>query len=129
MGACRSVLPRIRLMKDDVFRPMIDAGSSRVFDCNGITLKLLADSAGGEDLFFRHPRLNHVVVIKHSVMPSERRSRRDPPVGTKLFFPFNERDPDEGGSTIFLHDSQLEAALDEKCGFSRSGGKEAFAED
>ncbi|HUB98140.1 MAG TPA: hypothetical protein VL993_19610 [Stellaceae bacterium] len=116
-------------MKDDVFRPMIDVGSSRVFDCNGITLKLLADHAGGEDLFFRHPRLNHVVVIKHSVMPSERRSRYDPPVGTKLYFPFNERNPSEGGSTIFLHDRQLEAALNEKCGVSRTADKEAFAED
>jgi hypothetical protein len=116
-------------MKDDLFRPMIDAGSSRVFDCNGITLKLVAEGTGGEDLFFRHARLNHVVVIKHSVMPSERRSRRDPPVGTKLYFPFNERDPNEGGSTIFLHDRQLEAALADKCGFNRSGDKEAFAED
>src|SRR5580698_5187812 len=111
-------------MKDDLFRPMIDAGSSRVFDCNGITLKLLAEGTGGEDLFFRHAQLNHVVVIKHSVMPSERRSRRDPPVGTKLYFPFNERDPSEGGSTIFLHDRQLEAALAEKCGFNRTGDKE-----
>ncbi len=116
-------------MKDDGFSPMIDAGSSRVFDCNGITLKLLAESRGGGELFFRHPRLNHVVVIKHSVLPSERRSRRDPPVGTKLYFPFNERDPAEGGSTIFLHDRQLEAALDESCGAQPARRQEAFDED
>jgi len=62
-------------------------------------------------------------------MPAERRSRRDPPVGTKLFFPFNERNPAEGGSTIFLHDRQLESALNEKCGVNRLADKEAFEED
>jgi hypothetical protein len=118
-------------MRDDFTSPMIDIGSSRVFDCNGITLKLLAESgsASGQDLFFRHHRLNQVVIIKHSVLPSERRSRREPPVGTKLYFPFNERNPAEGGSTIFLHDRQLEAALAEKCGVRRTGDREAFAED
>lgn len=116
-------------MKDDGFRPLIDAGSSRVFDCNAITLKLLGEGGNGGGLFFRHGGLNHVVVIKHSVLPSERRSRRDPPVGTKLFFPFNERDPGEGGSTIFLHDRQLEAALNERCGLSRLTDKEAFDDD
>lgn len=116
-------------MKDDGFRPMIDAGSSRVFDCNGITLKLLGEEPGGDELFFRHPRLNNVVVIKHSLLPTERRSRRDPPVGTKLFFPFNEHDPSEGGSTIFLHDRRLELVLNERCGLSRSAGEEAFDED
>jgi hypothetical protein len=116
-------------MRDDALRPMIDSGSSRVFDCNGISNKLIAEGMGGDGLFFRHPRLNHVVIIKHSVLPSERRSRRDPPVGTKLFFPFNEGNPEEGGSTIFLHDRQLETALNEKCGVSRLLDKEAFEED
>ncbi|HXQ53282.1 MAG TPA: hypothetical protein VN802_19480 [Stellaceae bacterium] len=116
-------------MRDDFSSPMIDSGSSRVFDCNGITLKLLAESRSGVDLFFRHHRLNQVVIIKHSVLPAERRSRREPPVGTKLYFPFNERNPAEGGSTIFLHDRQLEAALAEKCGVRRLGDREAFAED
>jgi len=116
-------------MKDDIFSPMIDTGSSRVFDCNGTTLKLVADNPDGTELFFRHARLNHVVVMKHSTLPSERASRRDPPVGTKLYFPFNERNPGEGGSTIFLHDRQLEAALAEKCGLNRNGDREAFDED
>jgi hypothetical protein len=116
-------------MKDDVFSPMIDSGSSRVFDCSSITQKILAESPEGPDLFFRHVRLNDVVILKHSTLPSERRSRRDPPVGTKLFFPFNVRNPEEGGSTIFLHDRQLESALNERCGVNRQGDREAFHED
>ncbi len=116
-------------MKDDSFSPMIDTGSSRVFDCNGTTLKLLADKPDESELFFRHSCLNQVVVMKHSVLPSERRSRRDPPVGTKLYFPFNEKSPGDGGSTIFLHDRQLEEALAEKCGLNRNGDREAFEDD
>jgi hypothetical protein len=116
-------------MKDSAFSPMIDSGSARVFDCNAVTLKLLADPACGTNFFFRHQRLNHVIVLKHSVLPSERRSPKDPPVGTKLYFPFNEHNPVEGGSTIFLHDRQLEAALYDKCGARREGDPEAFEED
>jgi hypothetical protein len=114
-------------MADSVSSPMIDIGSSRVFDCNGITLKLLESRSGA--LFFRHARLNHVVVMKHSLLPGERRSLREPPVGTKLFFPFDERRPAEGGSTIFLHDPQLEAALRDRCGVSRAFDRKAFDED
>ena len=116
-------------MKDDLFNPMIDSGSSRVFDCNGITLKLLAESSAGGPLFFRNPGLNEVVIVKHSVLPAERRSPADPAVGTKLFFPFNARSPAEGGSTIFLHDRHLENALNERCGVNRRGNTEAFAQD
>ncbi len=116
-------------MKDDLFNPMIDSGSSRVFDCNGITLKLLAESSAGGPLFFRNPGLNEVVIVKHSVLPAERRSHADPAVGTKLFFPFDARSPAEGGSTIFLHDRQLENALNERCGVNRRGNAEAFAQD
>jgi hypothetical protein len=116
-------------IKNDLFSPMIDSGSSRVFDCNGITLKLLAESPGGKQLFFRHQPLNEVVIFKHSALPAERRSPQEPPVGTKLFFPFNARHPDEGGSTIFLHDRHLERTLNERCGVNRRGNQEAFAED
>lgn len=116
-------------MRDEVSTPVIDSGSSRVFDCNAITLRLLSESAGTPELFFRHHRLNRVVVMKRTVLPSERRSRREPPVATKLYFPFNERDPNQGGSTIFLHDRQLEAALKDQCGVNRQLDREAFEED
>ena len=108
---------------------MIDSGSSRVFDCNAVTLKLAREDGGDETRFFRHPALNHVVIIKHSALPHERRTRNDPPVGTKLFFPFNEANPYEGGSAIFLHEPQLEAALMEKCGVNRFNDRESFEED
>jgi hypothetical protein len=116
-------------MKDDIFSPMIDTGSSRVFDCNGTTVKLLEEQGATTELFFRHARLNHVVIMKHSLLPSERRAAREPPVGTKLYFPFNEHSPAEGGSTIFLHDRQLEQALNDKCGVNRQSDREAFEDD
>jgi hypothetical protein len=63
------------------------------------------------------------------VLPAERRTRDDPAVGTKLYFPFNAKTPGEGGSTIFLHDRQLESALNERCGVNRQGNAEAFEQD
>jgi len=110
-------------------RPIIDSGSSRVFDCNRITRKLHELNGARENLFFRNPQLNNVIIIKHSVPSVDRRSRRAPPVGTKLYFAFNENDPYRGGSTIFLHNEQLEAALRDKCGVSRENNKQAVEED
>lgn len=115
--------------RDEGLRPMIDSGSSRVFDCNAITLKLVREDVADDLRFFRHPALNHVVIIKHSSLPHERRTRTEPPVATKLFFPFNEKNTDEGGSAIFLHEPQLEAALKEKCGVNRFNDRESFEED
>jgi len=63
------------------------------------------------------------------VLPAERRTREDPAVGTKLYFPFNGRTPEEGGSTFSLHDRQLERALNERCGVNRQGDAEAFEQD
>jgi hypothetical protein len=110
-------------------RPIIDSGSSRVFDCNRITRKLRELNAADENLFFRNPQLNNLIVIKHSVPPGERKRYRTPPVGTKLYFAFDENDPYRGGSTIFLHDKNLEAALHDKCGVSRENNKEAVEQD
>jgi hypothetical protein len=110
-------------------RPIIDSGSSRVFDCNRITRKLRELKQDNESLFFRNARLNDVIIIKHSVPAADRRSRSTPTVGTKLYFAFNENEPHRGGKTIFLHHDRLEAALQDTCGVSRENNKQAVEED
>jgi hypothetical protein len=117
------------VVADTGLRPIIDSGSSRVFDCNRITRKLRETDAAVENLFFRNPQLNNLIVVKHSVPASDRQKRNTPPVGTKLYFPFDENDPYRGGSTIFLHDKNLEAALQDKCGVSRENNKQAVEQD
>lgn len=116
-------------MSETGLRPVIDSGSSRILDCNRITRTLREEKAADQPLFFRNARLNDLIVIKHSLAAGERRSKSMPPVGTKLYFPFNENDPYRGGSTIFLHDDHLESALRDKCGVSRENNKQAVEED
>jgi hypothetical protein len=110
-------------------RPIIDSGSSRVFDCNRVTRELRELKRDNEPQFFRNARLNGVIIIKHSVPAAERRSSRVPMVGTKLYFPFDENEPYRGGKTIFLHHDRLEEALQDTCGVSRELNKQALEED
>ena len=109
-------------------KPMLDTGSSRVFNCNALTRKLLAKDAN-EKRFFHNPPLNNVVLIKDAVPEQERKGPRCPPVGTKLYFPFNEHDIYEGGRTIFLHDPHLPQSIIENFGQNPALTKEAMAED
>ena len=109
-------------------KPMLDAGSSRVFNCNALTRKLVAKDPEARR-FFRNPPLNACVLIKDAVPESERKGSRCPPVGTKLYFPFNERDIYEGGRTIFLHDPLLSRSMVENFGQSAELSKDALAED
>lgn len=109
-------------------KPMLDAGSSRVFNCNEMTRQVLGKDAAAAR-FFRNPPLNNVVLIKDAVPERERRGLNVPPVGTKLYLPFNERDIYEGGRTIFLHDPHLPQSLIENFGERSSLTKEALAED
>src|SRR4051812_14103912 len=83
-------------------KPMLDAGSPRVFNCNEMTHKILAKDAEAPR-FFRNKQLNTAVLIKDTV-PVGQRNAGGPAVGTKLYFPFNEANIYEGGRTIFLHE-------------------------
>jgi hypothetical protein len=109
-------------------KPMLDAGSSRVFNCNALTRQVLAKDANAAR-FFRNPPLNNLVFIKDTVPENERKGIYVPPVGTKLYFPFNEGDIYEGGRTIFLHDKHLQQSILENFGQGAQLTKEALAED
>lgn len=109
-------------------KPMLDVGSSRVFNCNALSRKLLAKDAAAQR-FFRTPPLNGVVLIKDAVPEDQRKGPRCPPVGTKLYFPFNELDIYEGGRTIFLHDPRLQITITENFAQKASLSKEALDED
>lgn len=68
-----------------------------------------------------------MVLIKDTIPESDDRSKINA-IGTKLYFPFNEKEIYEGGRTIFAHDRHLEAALAETFG-QGALSKEALAED
>jgi hypothetical protein len=93
----------------DYLKPMLDVGSPRVFNCNMITRRLQAAHPEAET-FFRNKPMNSLVLIKDTV-PDDGQPGYRPPVGTKLYFPFNEKDIYSGGRTIFVHDKNIEKAL------------------
>jgi len=113
-------------MPNKYLKPMLDAGSPRVFNCNEMTQRLLAVDPTAK-LFFHNKALNTMVLIKDAVPEDERRTGA-PSVGTKLYFPFNEADIYEGGRTIFLHARGVESAMMDYCG-EGAVTKEDIAED
>lgn len=113
-------------MAIEYYKPMLDVGSPRVFNCNVITRRLLA-ADDGAPLFFRSKVLNDLVLIKDTILEDGVRTRQSA-IGTKLYFPFNEGDIYEGGRTIFAHDSRLESTLVDTFG-AGAFAKEAIEED
>jgi hypothetical protein len=113
-------------MAVEYYKPMLDVGSPRVFNCNVLTRRVLAKDPSIPP-FFRNKPLNNLVLIKDTLTEDERRGRKSA-IGTKLYFPFNENDVYEGGRTIFAHDKHLEQALIGAFG-EGAINKEALIED
>jgi hypothetical protein len=113
-------------MTDKYLKPMLDAGSPRVFNCSEMTLKILAKDPNAT-LFFRNKALNTIVLIKDAVPEGDRKAGA-PMVGTKLYFPFNETNIYEGGRTIFLHDKHIRPSIASHYG-EDALTKEALEED
>src|SRR3984957_11560724 len=109
-------------------KPMLDAGSSRVFNFNSIT-RIIKAKDPAAPLFFHNPPLNNVVLIKDAVPEFERKGLGARPIGTKLYFPFNEAEVYEGGKTIFLHAKNLQQAIVENVGMKASLTPQMLAED
>lgn len=101
---------------DRYLKPMLDAGSSRVFNCNDITRKL-AREPSDKSKFFAIPRLHSLILIKETDIHDARRPpSKTPIVSTKLYFPYNGADVYEGGRSVFLHHPQLINVLREQLG-------------
>jgi hypothetical protein len=113
-------------MSTEYFKPMLDVGSPRVFNCNMLTQRILAADETAPT-FFRNRPLNNMVLIKDT-LPEDMRHSGHSPIGTKLFFPFNDGDIYEGGRTIFVSDKNLEKALIQNFG-EGALAKDALAQD
>jgi hypothetical protein len=96
-------------MATEYYKPMLDVGSPRVFNVNVMTRKIVAADPSASS-FFLNKQLNNLVLIKDTLPESERRAAKSP-IGTKLYFPFNENDIYEGGRTVFASDRQLKPIL------------------
>ena len=105
-------------LNDRYLKPMLDAGSSRVFNCNDIWRKHSRKPAGTAQ-FFANPRLHSLVLIKETNVNGVRgASPTGQIVGTKLYFPYNGDDVYEGGRSVFLHHPQAMSVLREQFGLA-----------
>ena len=97
---------------------MLDAGSSRVFNCNDIWRKHSRKPSGTAQ-FFANPRMHSLVLIKETNVNGVRgASPTGQIVGTKLYFPYNGDDVYEGGRSVFLHHPQAMSVLREQFGLA-----------
>jgi hypothetical protein len=104
--------------KSSYLRPMLDAGSARVFNC--IEKYRAISSRGATDpYFFKHKPFHKVVILKEAAT-----DRRDLAFGrslrTKLYFPYDAADIYQGGRSIFLHEPKLLEVVNELVGLQGS---------
>jgi hypothetical protein len=104
-------------VNEHYLKPMLNAGSSRVFNCNDRALKLIADGTA-DPYFFRMPRIHGVVLIKEALLQGSRSEKGGRVVGTKVYFPYNHADVYEGGRSVFYHEARLLEILNELLGLS-----------
>ena len=99
---------------------LLQAESSRVFKCATLHRNVLADGGKPEQFLFNTPNLNNAIFMKEIYPDKEMRESSTKPVGTKIFFSFNEKAARDGGKSIFLNDSNLRSALQFHAGMSEA---------
>lgn len=95
-------------------RPILDAGSSRVFNCND-RLKRLVEEKVADPYFFKIEAMHSLVLVKEAI-PGPTPSDTGKIIGTKLYFPYNRDNIYEGGRSIFYHSPGLFDVLNEQFG-------------
>lgn len=111
-------------MSEKYLRPMLDYGSSRVFNCNDRARKLASEKAENP-FFFKLPKMHGLIIVKETVLDQSKRTRNGSIVGTKLYIPYNQENVYEGGRTVFFHDPQLLQVLNELFGLRGAGIEDA----
>jgi hypothetical protein len=101
-------------------RPMLNAGSSRVFNCNDVARKLEGRKEERGSYLFKTPALHHLVVIKEALRYDDPRHPRGLAIGNKLYVPYNTADIYEGGRSIFFHSPNLLQVFHEQFGVEQT---------
>ncbi len=110
-------------------RRKLSAGSSRVFDSERLH-KGVVKAGGTPDQFMFHKiDLNRVIYIKEPFTDETMADDADRPVGTKLYFSYNEKDAYEGGPSIFVNDRTLRTALHFHAGILEDDTSDAITRD
>lgn len=110
-------------------RRKLSAGSSRVFDCERLHRAVLKAGGTPEQFMFHKPDLNRVIYIKEPFNDETMADEAGRPVGTKLYFSYNERDAYEGGRSIFVNDATLRTALQFHAGVAEDDLSDEISRD
>ncbi|MBO6561516.1 MAG: hypothetical protein JJ959_13315 [Nisaea sp.] len=128
MGHTRKRVSIERLAVEQLSR-MLQAGSSRVFNCAALHRNVLAAGGAPGQFLFKTRDLNNAIFMKEVYPDDDMREASTNPVGTKIFFSYNQKADLEGGKSIFLNDRNLRTALQFHAGMSASEASEEAAAD
>lgn len=108
---------------------MLQAGSSRVFNCAALHRNVLAEGGAPGQFLFKTRDLNNAIFMKETYPDDGMRESASKPVGTKIFFSYSEKADLDGGRSIFLNDRNLRTALQFQAGMSDSPESEEAEAD
>lgn len=119
MGHLRKRVSVERLAIEQLTR-MLNAGSSRVFNCQKLHKHVVAEGGAPGQFLFKTDDLNQAIFMKEPYPDPEMLESAANPVGTKIFFAYNEKTALEGGRSIFIKDPGLRSALQFHAGLAAS---------
>lgn len=101
-------------------KPMLNAGSSRVFNCNDVARKLERREGEEKRYLFKTPAMHHLVLVKEAMRYDDPRHPKGVAIGSKLYLPYNRDEIYEGGRSIFFHSPNLRQVFHEQFGVERT---------
>ncbi len=103
-------------------KPILDSGSSRVFNCNDIVSKLEREKVDNPYIF-KTRSMHNMVLIKEALARDDLQHPQGFAIGTKLYVPYNSADVYQGGRSIYLHSPYLMQVFQEQFGVRGDGDK------
>ncbi|HEX4191684.1 MAG TPA: hypothetical protein VHY80_01250 [Stellaceae bacterium] len=101
-------------------KPMLNAGSSRVFNCNDVARKLERRDGEQAPYLFKTPAMHHLVLVKEAMRYDDPRHPKGVAIGSKIYVPYNHDEIYEGGRSIFFHSPHLLQVFHEQFGVERN---------
>ncbi len=106
----------------------LEAGSARVFNVLARSQEIAKEDGERTNLLFATPALNRVVFLKETATENTFDGQAGRSL-TKLYAPYNEAVPHEGGASIFVEDAVLERVLASDFGFDRKRDPDGASRD
>jgi hypothetical protein len=109
-----------RLSGSRYLKPMLNAGSSRVFNCNDVARKLERRDGEQAPYLFKTPAMHHLVLVKEAMRYDDPRHPKGVAIGSKIYVPYNHDEIYDGGRSIFFHSPHLLQVFHEQFGVERN---------